>query len=154
MRLPYNLGLHRETGQYSSQEIDGRVLNKNDILTFTLHNKSEQDYYCYLINIGVDGAISAIFPNPEERMEHARVNAGKKRELTINDGVLMTDQAGEETIKLITSTQPIDVSLLEQSKFNRRGTKGLNPLERLLVNAVHGRRGDRSMQNDDWATGQ
>jgi hypothetical protein len=154
VRLPYNLGLHHETGQYSWQEIDERVLNKDDILTFTLHNESEQDYYCYLINIGVDGAIYAIFPNPEERMEYARVNAGKKRELTIKEGALMTDQVGEETIKLITSTQPIDVSLLEQSKFKRRDAKGLNPLERLLVNAVHGIRGDIPKRNDDWATGQ
>jgi len=32
--------------------------------------------------------------------------------------------------------------------------KGLNPLERLLVNAVHGVRGTRKVRNDDWATGQ
>ncbi|EDN68462.1 hypothetical protein BGP_5120 [Beggiatoa sp. PS] len=32
--------------------------------------------------------------------------------------------------------------------------KGLNPLERLLVNAVHGIRGKLSKRNDDWATEQ
>jgi hypothetical protein len=69
------------------------------------------------------------------------------------DGILMTDQIGEETIKLITTTQPIDISLLEQSKFKRRGVKGLNPLEQLLVNAVHGVRGTRKVKNDEWATG-
>ncbi|RKZ36282.1 MAG: hypothetical protein DRQ41_14710 [Gammaproteobacteria bacterium] len=154
VRLPYGLGWHRKTGSYSLLAIEGRSLSQNDILTFSLHNESKKNYYCYLINIGVDGAISAIFPNPEERIEYARVRAGEKRELTIKEGVLMTDQVGEETIKLITSTQPIDVSLLEQSKFKRRGgMKGLNPLERLLVHAVHGRRGDRSKRNDNWATG-
>ncbi|MDM8561402.1 caspase family protein [Candidatus Parabeggiatoa sp. HSG14] len=156
MRLPYGLGLHRKTGQYNWQEIDGQVLNKGDIITFTLSNKSEKDYYCYLINIGVDGAISAIFPNPDERMEYARVKMGKKRELTISDGILMTNQVGEETIKLITTTQPIDISLLEQPKFKVKGgdIKDLNPLERLLVNAVHGVRGTGKVRNDEWATGQ
>jgi hypothetical protein len=157
VRLPYNLGWHRKTGSYSLPAIEERTLSKGDILTFSLHNESEKDYYCYLINIGVDGAISAIFPDPKARMEHARVKAGEKRVLTINDGVLIMDQIGEETIKLITTTQPINVSLLEQSKFKRRGAKGmkvLNPLERLLVNAVHGIRGDRLKRNDDWATEQ
>lgn len=154
MYLPYGLGFHHKIGQYNWQEIDGYTLNKDDIMTFTLYNKSEEDYYCYLINISVDGTISAIFPDPNKRMEYARLRAGEKRELTIRDGVLMTDKVGEETIKLITTTQPIDVSLLEQSKFTQRGIKGLNPLERLLINAVHGIRGDTSKRNDDWATGQ
>ncbi len=152
MHLPYGLGWHRKTGSYNLPAIEARTLSQNDILTFTLHNESEQDYYCYLINIGVDGAISVIFPHPDERREYARVNAGEKRELT--NTVLMIDKSGEETLKVIASVYPIDVSLLEQSKFKRRGMKGLNPLERLLVNAVYGIRGNSSKRNDDWATGQ
>jgi len=156
VHLPYNLGWHRKTGSYRLPVIETRSLRKNDILTFTLHNQSEQDYYCYLINIGTDGAISAIFPAPDERMEYARIKAGEKRELTIKDGILMVDKPGEETIKVIASAYPIDISLLEQSKFKVKGRnmKGLNPLERLLVNAVHGIRGKLSKRNDDWATDQ
>jgi hypothetical protein len=157
VQLPYGLGWHRQTGSYNLPAIEARSLRKNDVLTFTLHNKSDQYYYCYLINIGVDGAISAIFPPPEERMEYARVNAWEKRELTAKDGILVVDQSGTETIKIIATTSPIDISLLEQSKFNRRDAKGvkrLNPLERLLVNAVHGMRGSIAKRNDDWATGQ
>jgi hypothetical protein len=47
------------------------------------------------------------------------------------------------------------VSLLEQSPFVDGGLKGnLNPLEQLLVNAVHGWRGNASIRNDEWATEQ
>jgi hypothetical protein len=58
------------------------------------------------------------------------------------------EQVGEETFKLITSRQPIDVSLLEQPA---RGD-GLNPLEQLLFNAAQ--RNDTSIEIDEWATEQ
>ncbi|OAD20828.1 hypothetical protein THIOM_003442, partial [Candidatus Thiomargarita nelsonii] len=128
-----------------------RDLRKGDILTFTLHNDSEQDYYCYLINISSNGAISAIFPHPDERMEYALVKADEKRELT-EDALFLMEDVGEETIKIIVSSQPIDVSLFEQEKFRER--REFNPLERLLVNAVHGERGLTRVSPYEWVAGQ
>jgi hypothetical protein len=47
------------------------------------------------------------------------------------------------------------VSLLEQAAFEKRRRKNnLNPLEHLLVNAVHGERRRTLIRNDDWATEQ
>jgi hypothetical protein len=148
-------GWYRKNGPYSLQEMNGRKLNKGDFLTFTLDNKSEQDYYCYLINLTPSGAIYSLFPGVWEHMESARLNAGQKREL-VEEVVLPMREVGEDIIKVITtSTSPIDVSLLEQSPFVDGGLKGnLNPLEQLLVNAVHGWRGNASIRNDEWATEQ
>jgi hypothetical protein len=144
---------YRKSGPYSLQEMNGRKLNKGDFLTFTLDNKSEQDYYCYLINLTPSGAIYSIFPPVWERMEYARLNAGQKREL-VEEVILPMREVGEDIIKVITNKSPIDVSLLEQSPFVDGGLKGnLNPLEQLLVNVVYGQRGSASTQ-DEWATEQ
>ncbi len=148
----FNLGLYRKTGPYDLQEIEKRELRKGDILTFTLHNDSEQDYYCYLIGISSNGAINAIFPHPDEGMEYALVKADEKRELT-EDALLMMEEAGE-SIKIIVSIRPIDVLLFEQKGFKRdRGE--LNPLEQLLTNVTHGDRGLTrvSEHDDEWAAG-
>jgi hypothetical protein len=146
-------GWYRKNGPYSLQEMNGRKLNKGDFLTFTLDNKSEQDYYCYLINLTPSGAIYSIFPGVWEQMESARLNAGQKREL-VEEVVLPMREVGEDTIKVITTSKsPIEVSLLEQRPFIDR-RPSFNPLEHLLVNAVHGWRGDASIRNDEWATEQ
>ncbi len=161
--LSDDLGWYHKTGPFSLQDIEARTLAKGDILTFILHNQSKRAYYCYLIDISPDGAIYSIFPAPDEGADYARVKAGERRDL-IGEVGLMAELVGEETIKFIVTRQPIDVSLLEQGGFERRGgfdnrgdfdTRGdLNPLEQLLVNAVHGQRGRVSLRNDEWASGQ
>ncbi len=153
--LPRSLGRHCKTGQYRWSEMAERRLNQNDVLTFSLHNESNQDYYSYLINISSDGGISAIFPHPEEGREYARIKAGEKLVLSAEDVMLLLDSVGEQTLKLFATTQPMDVSLLEQERFRRRNQSALNPLERLLTSAVHGQRGvARVPKNYDWVTGQ
>jgi len=150
--LPHDLGLHRKTGTYPLSEIGER--HQGDILTFTLYNQSEQDYYCYLINLSADGAIYAIYPNSEENEEYSLIKAGETLEL-FKKVLLIMEQSGEETIKLIASKHPIDVLLLEQEAFKQRNLeKALNPLERLLVSAAHGQRGLSRISNLEWVTGQ
>ncbi len=152
--LPNDLGLHSKTGPYSLQELEKVSLNKGDILTFSLHNQSRRHYYCYLINISPNGVIEAIFPYPEEGMEYARIEAGETLDL-IGETGLMAELVGEESIKIITSRYPFDVELLEQTGFEQRGgiEGNYNPLEQVLINAIHGQRGRISLRNDDWATG-
>lgn len=153
MQLHY-LGLYDNKGSFHFPKIGKHRLNKEDILTFTLHNKSRQDYYCYLINISPDGTIYVIYPNPEEGMEYARIKAGEKREL-IDEVVLILENVGEQTLKLIATTSPIDVSLLQTDGFKGGNISDLNPLERLLVSAAHGQRGKIiRISNDEWVTEQ
>jgi len=61
-------------------------------------------------------------------MEYARVKAGEKREL-IKDVVLILKNLGEQTIKLIATTRPMDVSLLQKDGFKGRTEADLNPLD-------------------------
>jgi len=146
----HDLGLYEKKGTFRLQEIGKHPLNEDDMLSFTLHNKSRRDYYCYLINISPDGTIYAIYPDPDEGMEYARVKAGEKREL-IEQVVLILKNVGEQTLKLIATTRPIDVSLLQEEGFKGKA----NPLERLLLNALHGARARLlRMSNHEWFTGQ
>lgn len=146
---------YRQTnGPYSLSELQTLTLDKEQLVTFTLHNQSDyQGYYCYLLNIGPDGAIYAIFPPKYERPEYALVRAGNTRELIEDHLGLITNLEGKETLKLIVSREPIDVRLLEQQAFKQRSQ--FNPLERLLfIHAVHGKRGRAlSGKNAQWATG-
>ncbi|RKZ87647.1 MAG: hypothetical protein DRR19_13410 [Candidatus Parabeggiatoa sp. nov. 1] len=146
---------YRKANNYSLPEIQQLTLTSKQILTFTLRNEDKWvNYYCYILNIGPDGAIYSIFPLAEDRMEDPLVPARKTRELFEEQIGLVTELVGEETIKFITSRYPIDVKLLEQEAFQQRGGQ-LNQLERLLFGyAVHGERGSPMKRNDDWATGQ
>ncbi len=150
----YNLGLHHKKGPYQLKDIGQQTLNKDDILTFTLHNESRQDYFYYLINISSDGSIYAIYPNPEERLEYARVRAGATRSL-INEVALILKETGKQTLKLIATTRPMDISLLQGDGYKGRKKEDLNPLEQLMVNAAHGNRARLlRISNKEWLTRQ
>ncbi|MDM8559746.1 caspase family protein [Candidatus Parabeggiatoa sp. HSG14] len=152
LKLPNGLGWHRKKGPYALSEIETRTLNKDDILTFSLHNRSRRRaYYCYIFNISPNGAISSIFPEPEDMMEYARVNARERLDLIGETGLMV--EKGQETVKFIISRYPIDVSLLEQEAFEQRGGN-FNLSELLLfAHTVYGNRGRVSLRNDEWATG-
>jgi hypothetical protein len=144
-----NVGRYCKTKSYHLSELDKQTPSLGDVLTFTLDNPSKENYYCYLLNLSPDGVIEVIYPNLYERNESVRLKAGKTQPTTIS---LYLQKKGERTIKLITSRQQIDASLFEQSAYRLRADS--NPLERLLVNALHGQRGTQSIRNDEWATEQ
>ena len=148
----YGLGFYNKKKLSRFQDIGKYHLNKDDILSFTLHNQSKQDYYCYLINISPDGTIFSIFPDPDERMEYARVNSGEKKEL-IDNVILDLNNVGEQSLKLIVTTHPIQISLLQKGGY--RNKNNLNSLEQLLVSAAHGQRARiLRLSNDKWFTKQ
>jgi hypothetical protein len=150
----HDLGLYKRKRTPNLQKIGKYRLNTDDILSFSLQNNSRDDYYCYLINITPDGSIYAIYPNPEEGMEYAHLKAREQRSLN-EEVILILKNVGEQTIKLIATTTAIDISLLEKEGFKGRNLSDLNPLERLLVSAAHGERGELLlMSNDEWFTGQ
>jgi hypothetical protein len=150
-RLLNNLSSCRAESYQRLPDIEGLTLSKGDILYFTWHNKSQRDdYFCYLINISPDGAILTLFPELAER-ESPLLKPDETRMGIIG---LEMEQIGRETLKVITSTQPIDVSLWEQSKFEQRADENLNPLEQLLLNAMHGWRKKTEIEVGEWATGQ
>jgi hypothetical protein len=145
----YDLGWYRQTNPNPLQKIAGSSLNKDEILDFTLHNHSQQDYYCYLISIGSDNNIWVIFPDPRQPSS-ALITKNETRPLR-NEVILPLTQTGDATIQVITSKQPINVLLLEQTEFKRDGL--LNPLEQLLFNLMHdSRQRSTLLEYDEWAT--
>jgi len=104
----YGLGLHLKKGPLALQNIE--KLNKNDILSFSLHNQSQKDYYCYLIQIDPTDDIHTIFP---DNTESAHLKKGEKRKVS---SLLLMDESGDNTIQIITSTVQIDISLLEEPR--------------------------------------
>jgi len=152
VELSKDLGMYRKIGHYTLSEIEKLTLNEGDFLTFSLHNRSKRRYYCYIFNISPNGAIYSIFPQPDDQLEYARVNAGETRDL-IKDIAFMAELLGEESLKFIISRYSIDVNLLEQEAFEQRGGE-FNLSELLLfAHALYGNRGPRSLRNDEWATG-
>ena len=65
VELPQGFGFHKKTGPYSLQELGKLTPKKGELLSFRLHNQSEQDYYYYLLDLSPDGVIYAIFPDSD-----------------------------------------------------------------------------------------
>jgi hypothetical protein len=157
LRLSNDQGWFRRQGIFNPREMEasGNV-SPGSLLTFTLRNNTSIDYYIYVIDIMDNGKIKAIFPGPGDPEQDALLPAGRERDLK-DVMVFLLDEPGIETIKLIVTERPIDVSLLEQEEFVKRGgVKGsMNALERLLTSAVHGTRGLRiKINRDQWAVQQ
>jgi hypothetical protein len=148
--LFHGLGLRHKLGPYHLSTLSKQPVSRKDAISFALLNTSQEDYYVYLINITSDGTIQAIFPPSGEREEYALIKAGDSRELS-DEVVLVMETVGQEVVKVITTKKPIDISLLEQAGFQRR-QGSLNPLERLLVNAMYGYRGSAPVSSEVWYT--
>ena len=149
------VGLYRVAGHFPISELNATPLQTDQILTYTLTNRSRQDYYLYLLGISADGSIDMLFPTPGANRDAALVQPGMKLDLFAEGYGHLLEVAGDETVKIIASRRPIDVSLLEQSGFVERGSNAdMNPLERLLTNSMLGTRGAIQIRNDSWQTRQ
>jgi len=107
----------------TAKEFDETDLKVGQLLTFTGNNKSDNEYYIYLIDITDDGKIIPFYPAVTQSTEAGKTDAGKTRK--IESVTLLMDQPGKEYIRLIASREPIDIYLLEQEGFITKGqTKG------------------------------
>ena len=97
-----------------------------------------------------------IFPNSSENAEYARLAAGESRDLS-RETALLLNTPGEEMVKVIASRQPIAINLFEAKGYedfrDQRGS-GLNPLERLLAEAMFTRGNVIAVGESDWGTRQ
>jgi hypothetical protein len=146
---------YRKTEDYPLDRLPKAALQQDDILTFTVKNEGKRDYYLYLLNLSRDGGIAAIFPNASENAESARLAAGESRNLS-QETALLLNTPGEETIKVIASRQPIAVSLFEAQGYEdfRGQRENLNPLERLLAEAMFTRGKPIDVRESEWGTWQ
>jgi hypothetical protein len=142
---------------YTPEELENfNRFPKDTLLTFSLKNNTSMNYYTYILDIMMDGNVIPIYPSLENNEQDALLPPGKSRDLKDRKALLL-DTPGRETIKLIISEIPIDISLLRQDRFMERGGERaeMNPLERLLTRAVHGKRGTAFRVNkSQWGTKQ
>ncbi len=124
------------------------------VISLAVTNESPTDVYVYVVSADPQGKIEGHFPQPVNRVAQALLPAG--RTLDMFERRLMAirfSELGEEIVKILASTQPIDVALLQQGAFVRRGSVGdANPLDRLLASAGQGTRSVRNqVPNRSWA---
>jgi hypothetical protein len=146
---------HKKIASYGLD--DAHVLVKRgDSLTFSLQNEdSQRSWYVYLLNIAPDGSVRSIYPTRDDIQERARLKGGQRVDLDAlkeeERAWLQLNDRGVETIKLILSSNPIDVRLVEnEDGYEKRGDP--NPLERLLKAAGRGRRDLQAIEIEDWGT--
>ncbi len=142
------LGMHRKQTPIRAWQLDGLHPRKGDVLDFTFENRSDREWYTYLVEIQPNGHIAAIFPAYQNMASRARLGPGKKIDLMNDVGVgVILDNIGKDKLRFIITRKPINIQLLEQRAFK---TRAINPLEQLLGNAAHGMRGETAVSVDDW----
>jgi hypothetical protein len=122
------------------------------MITFVITNGSATDYYVYVISAGPDGKITPHFPTASDRGDLALLGNNTTRDLFEIPRIINLTKAGEEIVKVIATRQPINVRLLQQEGYVRRGIdEYMNPLERLLASTIHGTRNAPNVANDSWS---
>ena len=148
-------GWYRKSDWFPADEMASRIYSRQQIVTFSIKNNSDKDYYLYLLDIAPDGSILIVFPKAGLNDEAALISSGKSLNLLQEDYALLLDTAGEETVKVIASLEPIRVELLEQAAYKSRGANSMNPLEKLLSSALGGQRGQSiSIRPATWGVQQ
>ena len=132
-------GLFSPVGTFPANTFQMTKVKQGDILTLTIKNNSTVSLYCYLLDITSHGKIEAIYPMAGETA--VVIPPDKDHNFKAEAGVVI-DEPGEDTIKVIASQQPLDVSLFEQEVYVTREsteTRGdENPLEDFLARSMGG----------------
>ncbi|MCP4689981.1 MAG: DUF4384 domain-containing protein, partial [Desulfobacterales bacterium] len=152
--ISLKIGDYIKEGPLPPIKLEGGALAPDTVITFSLRNMSDVDYYCYLLDLCPSGEINVIFGANENE---ALIPAGKEIDLLkMGVGLRITDEFGEETIKLITTRIPIDIGLATQDKFRKAARIPRNGVENLLYSAAQGgAAGERqSMVDARWSTDQ
>lgn len=144
---------YRKQGPFDKEAIISRGPRLGDVLGFAIRNGERKYHYAYLINIAPGGEVQPIFPLPHDSMDSARIDAGETRDLTGTVG-LMFNEPGEEYVKLIVTSRPIDVRVFQSTGYQRgmRSAQLIDPLERLLAVALHTRGQTVVFSDREWDT--
>ncbi len=160
-------GVFRRAAKCSFKDLATLNLKEGDSLTFSMTNVGEQDMYTYVLNIGPNDNIIVLYPDRSRHNDEDTILGSKRRNVidTRSAGRLVLS-SGSETIKIITSTQPIAVNGFAQESYTGEGgmrrqlaTRGAaNPFNSLIEAAVGGKTRGRQVltdpKADQWATMQ
>jgi hypothetical protein len=147
-------GYRKQPGQ-PLEALPSKTFKRGDVLSFAVKNDGQNALYVYLLNIGPDGDIRAVFPAPFQAQEHARVAPRESRDLS-QETALLLSTPGTEMVKLLATSEPVDVRLFEREGYREARTRGagLNPLERLLATAMFTRGETMFLTPKSWGTVQ
>ncbi len=137
-------GFYEVTAPFDPQQAPERsMLHRGEILSFVFtSNEKTEVYYLYLLNLTPDLRITSVFPHWSDPEDIVRLTPGGKLDLFELGYGLFLEMEGTETMKVILSDSPIAAASLQTESWRTRSEQGdLNPLERLLDNALTGRRG-------------
>ncbi|WP_319581700.1 caspase family protein [uncultured Pseudodesulfovibrio sp.] len=138
-------------GSFDTDVSDTAVLSVGDVLTFSMYNRSDTPYYCYLVDITDDGRILPFYPTQERGMESGRVPPGQTLD-TVGEMSLEMDRTGREYIQMIVSLDPVDIGLLNQRRA-KGADKGLNAGAGFLLPGSGGSKGfGKGVAPAQWAT--
>lgn len=161
-------------GPVRAREEKGQpVFHEKELLALEVKKASDQELYFYVVDFGLSGRVSLIYPPQGAREPMTRdlpslsigTRLGQELPLTMPWDFPFEDPgspaSGLEFIKLFATTEPVDFGLLFQDSYRKHKEflPGIddNPLGRLLSQAMWGTayRGDRSSQvavPQDWTT--
>ena len=147
--------------------VSGSDLNQLDnafngprLLTFTVENKSNKEYFLYLVNMTPRGQVLPFFPKADMSIEYGKIKAWETRNIT---EVTLLIEEDREYVRLIAALKPLDIHLIHQEAYRTRsasaqGSRGeLNALEVLLVQkaGIKTRGADAGpIASSDWTTSQ
>ncbi|MGE4424369.1 MAG: caspase family protein [Pseudodesulfovibrio sp.] len=138
-------------GSFDTDISDTAILSVGDVLTFSMYNRSDTPYYCYLVDITDDGRIQPFYPTQRKGMESGRVLPGQTLD-TVMDVSLGMDRTGREYIQMIVSRDPVDIGLLNQRRAGASG-KDLDAAGSFLLPGTGMGKGlDRGVPPAQWAT--
>jgi hypothetical protein len=159
VRLPDQSGGERAYRKQTGRPLEAlgsASFKRGDILSFAVKNDGRDPLYIYLLNIGPDADVHAIFPAPYQAQQDARFEAGESRDLSEQTALLL-NMRGTEMIKMLATSEPVDVRLFELAGYRevqeQRGG-ALNPLERLLAAAMYTRGQVMFVTPKSWGTAQ
>ncbi len=157
-------GFFRKDTTFSFATIEEQGLHEGDSLTLAVNNTGKRDVFVYILNIGPDDGILILFPGKSHSNdEDTRLHHGGGDVIDTKTIGRLVLSRGSETIKIIASEQPLDVSYFAQTSYTKRGelkagaTRGLtNPFNLLIAAAVGGKtRGQQIMAepvSGQWGT--
>lgn len=159
-------GTFRKEKTFPFTAIGEQGLQEGDSLTFTIINNEGRDLYIYLLNIGPDDSIIVLFPRRRINSdEDARIARDSKRPIDTKNVGRLVLSAGNETIKIIATHQPIAINYFNQESYTETGemkdaateTRGaFNPFNTLIAAAIGGKtRGQMVLSApaySDWGT--
>jgi hypothetical protein len=113
----------------AAEENGHRVFSEGDAVVLEIRNRSRRPLYVYLLDIGLTGAVSPVFPplGSHELLEignTVRVGDRPGEEMKLFIPKDFGPREGRETLKLFASTAPADFSVMFQPGMRCRGMGG------------------------------